>query len=86
MIRVNSVHPTGVDTEMIQNEATFELFMPDPRRETPAREAAEASATHERLPIPWVEPRDISNAVLWLASATRPLRYRRDAARRRRPH
>ena len=66
-IRVNSVHPTGVATDMILNEATFKLFLPDV--EHPTREqAAEVFATTNALPIPWVEPRDISNAVLWLAS------------------
>ncbi len=66
-IRVNSVHPTGVATDMILNEATFRLFMPD--REHPTQEeAAEVFATTNALPIPWVEPIDISNAVLFLAS------------------
>ncbi len=66
-IRVNSVHPTGVDTLMIQNEATRRLFLPDV--ENPTREqAAEVFTTTNALPVPWVEPRDISNAVLFLAS------------------
>jgi len=66
-IRVNSVHPTGVATDMILNEATFKLFLPDV--EHPTREqAAEVFATTNALPVPWVEPRDISNAVLWLSS------------------
>ena len=66
-IRVNSVHPTGVATDMILNEATFRLFLPD--AENPSREqAAEVFATTNALPVPWVEPRDISNAVLFLAS------------------
>jgi len=29
MIRVNSVHPTSVNTDMIQNAATYALFAPD---------------------------------------------------------
>jgi SDR family mycofactocin-dependent oxidoreductase len=67
MIRVNSIHPTGVDTPMVQNEATYRLFLPDV--ENPTREdAAQAFQTLNSLPIPWVEARDISNAVLWLAS------------------
>src|SRR5260370_31111711 len=54
-IRVNSVHPTGVDTIMIQNEATRELFLPGV--ENPTREqAAEAFAATNALPGPWVEP------------------------------
>ena len=67
MIRVNSVHPTQVDTEMIQNEATYRLFMPD--NPNPTREDfAPASQAMNALPIPWVEAVDISNAVLFLAS------------------
>jgi (+)-trans-carveol dehydrogenase len=67
MIRVNSLHPTAVDTDMIQNEATYRLFRPD--LEHPGRQdMAEAGATLNALPIPWVEPADISNAVLFLAS------------------
>jgi SDR family mycofactocin-dependent oxidoreductase len=66
-IRVNSIHPTQVDTPMIQNEATWRLFRPD--LEHPTRADFEpASQAMNALPIPWVEPVDISNAVLFLAS------------------
>ena len=66
-IRVNTVNPTGVDTIMIQNEATWKLLLPDV--EHPTREqAAEAFTPTNALPVPWVEPRDVSNAVLFLAS------------------
>jgi SDR family mycofactocin-dependent oxidoreductase len=67
MIRVNSVHPTSVDTDMIHNKATYDLFAPD--LENPTREqVGERFQTLNALPIMWVEPRDISNAVLFLAS------------------
>ena len=66
-IRVNTVHPTGVATQMIQNEATYRLFMPDV--EHPTKEQAEPIFTSTNaLPVPWVEAIDISNAVLFLAS------------------
>jgi len=66
-IRVNTVHPTSVDTDMIQNEATYKLFLPD--IEHPTREDAAPIFTGiNALPVPWVEPVDISNAVLFLAS------------------
>jgi SDR family mycofactocin-dependent oxidoreductase len=69
MIRVNSVHPTGVDTGMIQNAATYALFAPDLAEKDRTREQlGERFQTLNALPIPWVEPVDISNAVLWLAS------------------
>ena len=66
-IRVNTIHPTQVDTPMIQNEATWRLFRPDLEHPT-AADFAPASQTLNALPIPWVEPVDISNAVLFLAS------------------
>jgi (+)-trans-carveol dehydrogenase len=66
-IRVNSIHPTQVDTDMIQNEPTYRLFRPD--LEHPTRDDFEAaSLATNALPIPWVEPVDISNALLFLAS------------------
>jgi (+)-trans-carveol dehydrogenase len=67
MIRVNSLHPTGVNTDMIHNEATYRLFAPDLESPT-ADQIGERYQALNALPIPWVEPADISNAVLWLAS------------------
>jgi SDR family mycofactocin-dependent oxidoreductase len=67
MIRVNSVHPTQVDTPMIMNDAMFKLFLPE--AEAPTREDfAPASQQTNLMPIPWVESIDVSNAVLFLAS------------------
>lgn len=67
MIRVNTIHPTNVDTPMIQNDMVRAKFRPD--RENPTREEfAEAAMTMNMLPIPWVEPLDIANAALFLAS------------------
>ena len=66
-IRVNSLHPTQVNTPMIKNEATYRLFRPDLEQPTEA-DFAPASQALNALPIPWVEPVDISNAVLFLAS------------------
>jgi (+)-trans-carveol dehydrogenase len=66
-IRVNSVHPTTVNTEMIQNEMTYKLFRPDLEHPT-AEDGKDAFTSLNALPIPWVEARDISNAVLFLAS------------------
>ena len=66
-IRVNSVHPTGVNTPMVDNEASMRLFLPDTEHPTP-EQYAEVMGALNALPIPWVEARDISNAVLFLAS------------------
>jgi SDR family mycofactocin-dependent oxidoreductase len=66
-IRVNSLHPTFVDTDMIQNQATYRLIRPD--LESPAADDFRAAlATVNTLPVPWVEPIDVSNALLFLAS------------------
>jgi NAD(P)-dependent dehydrogenase (short-subunit alcohol dehydrogenase family) len=58
-IRVNSIHPTGVNTPMNDGLAELEGLTP--------REIAERSAGN-LLPVPWIEPEDVANAVLYLAS------------------
>lgn len=66
-IRVNSLHPTQVDTPMIMNDAAMKLFRPDLENPT-VDDFAVASQSMHTLPIPWVESVDISNALLFLAS------------------
>ena len=66
-IRVNSVHPTNVNTPMFMNEGTMKLFRPDLANPGPDDLAVAAQFMHV-LPVGWVEPVDISNAVLFLAS------------------
>ena len=58
-IRVNSIHPTGVNTPMNDGLAQLEGLTP--------REVAERSAGN-LLPVPWVEPEDVAQAVVFLAS------------------
>jgi SDR family mycofactocin-dependent oxidoreductase len=66
-IRANVVHPTNVNTDMLQSEPMYRSFRPD--LEHPTREdATPAFYVQQAMPIPWVEPVDISNAVLFLAS------------------
>lgn len=65
-IRVNSIHPTQVDTDMIQNQTIYTLFTGDPN--ATKEQFAAASGKVIPLPIPWVEAVDISNALLFLAS------------------
>jgi (+)-trans-carveol dehydrogenase len=66
-IRSNILHPTGVDTTPNQNEGMYRRFMPE--LEAPTREDyADRFRPLHILPVPWVEPRDVSNAVLFLAS------------------
>ncbi|HNF06779.1 MAG TPA: mycofactocin-coupled SDR family oxidoreductase [Mycobacterium sp.] len=66
-IRVNAVCPTNVNTPMFMNEGTMKLFRPDLKNPGPDDLAVAAQFMHT-LPIGWVEPVDISNAVLFLAS------------------
>jgi SDR family mycofactocin-dependent oxidoreductase len=66
-IRVNSVHSTIVDTHMIQNAPTLSLFMGGKPGATRDEAEAALKAMHA-LDIAWVDPVDVSNAVLWLAS------------------
>ncbi|MBN1533417.1 MAG: mycofactocin-coupled SDR family oxidoreductase [Spirochaetes bacterium] len=58
-IRVNSIHPTGVNTPMNDGLAFLEGSTP--------QEIAERSAGN-LLPVPWIEPEDVAHAVLYLAS------------------
>ena len=66
-IRVNTVHPGPVATPMVLNEATFRRLRPDLENPT-AADAAEVLQARNLLPVPWVEPVDIANAVVFLAS------------------
>jgi SDR family mycofactocin-dependent oxidoreductase len=66
-IRVNTIHPTNVDTHMIQNPGTWGMFAPDDPEPTQEK-AMPGFLSLNTLPVPWVDPVDISNAVLFLAS------------------
>jgi SDR family mycofactocin-dependent oxidoreductase len=66
-IRVNAVHPTNVNTAMLHSPPVYEQFVPDGVE--PTREAAEAAfPVLQAFPISWVEPEDVSSAVVFLAS------------------
>ncbi|MGD0238921.1 MAG: mycofactocin-coupled SDR family oxidoreductase [Streptosporangiaceae bacterium] len=66
-IRANVVHPTNVNTDMLHSEPMYRSFRPD--LDHPGKEdATPAFHVQQAMPIPWVEPLDISNAVLFLAS------------------
>jgi len=66
-IRANVIHPTNCNTDMLQSEPMYKAFRPD--LEHPTRADAEPGfAVMQAMPIPYVEPEDITNAVLFLAS------------------
>ncbi|MDJ0489980.1 mycofactocin-coupled SDR family oxidoreductase [Rhodococcus qingshengii] len=66
-IRVNCVHPTNVNTHLLHNDGLYSMFRPD--LENPTREdVGPAFTTFQAMPIPYVEPVDISNLMLFLAS------------------
>jgi SDR family mycofactocin-dependent oxidoreductase len=58
-IRVNTVHPTGVNSGMTQNEAMARLFADD---------TSALAVMQNALPVQILEPEDISSAVVWLVS------------------
>lgn len=66
-IRVNAVCPTNVNTPLFMNEGTMKLFRPD-LEDPGVDDLAVAAQFMHVLPVGWVEPRDVSNAVLFLAS------------------
>jgi len=66
-IRANVVHPTNCNTPMLQSEPMYRSFRPD--LEHPTRADAEpVFAVQQAMPIRYVEPEDISNAIVFLAS------------------
>ncbi len=66
-IRVNSIHPTNVRTEMIDNEFSARIYRPD--LENPSFEDALPSLANINMwDVPYIEVDDVANAVLWLAS------------------
>jgi NAD(P)-dependent dehydrogenase (short-subunit alcohol dehydrogenase family) len=66
-IRVNAVHPTNVNTNMLHSAPMYRAFRPD--LPNPTREDAELTFPMlQAMPIPYVEPEDISELVVYLAS------------------
>lgn len=66
-IRVNALLPTSINTAMIHNPATYAEFAPgaDPSSIT-AEDVGAKMQKRNLLAVPWVEPDDVANAMLWL--------------------
>lgn len=56
-IRVNTVHPTSVNTPLIVNDYFAQMFAEQPN-----------VSWQNAMPIAMVEPVDVSNAIVWLCS------------------
>lgn len=65
-IRVNAVCPSNVGTDILHNESMYQLFRPGGERDEAS--LREAFATVNKIPIPWIEPEDVADAVAWLVS------------------
>jgi len=65
-ITVNAVTPTNVNTDMIRNQPTVELFMPGV--ENPTQEEIEKAFVINPMGVPWLEPSDVSKLIMFLVS------------------
>lgn len=66
-IRVNVIHPTNVHTGMMDNEFMYNAFRPDVENPT-AEDMIPALVTKSPMGVPWLEPADVTAAVLYFAS------------------
>lgn len=66
-VTANVVCPATVDTPMVHNDALYGLFAPD--IESPTRDAVRSRyQVMNPMGVAWLDPAEISNAVLFLAS------------------
>lgn len=65
-IRANTVHPTTVGTRMALNDATYRVFFPD--GDPDEERIEEGFQSLNMLPVPYIDPIDVSHAVVYLAS------------------
>jgi NAD(P)-dependent dehydrogenase (short-subunit alcohol dehydrogenase family) len=71
MIRVNAIHPTNCNTHLLQNDGMYSMFRPDLTQQgkQATREDAEPLFTiFQAMPIPYIEPEDMANLGVFLAS------------------
>jgi len=71
MIRVNAIHPTNCNTHLLQNDGMYSMFRPDLTQagKQATREEAEPLFTiFQAMPIPYIEPEDMANLGVFLAS------------------
>jgi SDR family mycofactocin-dependent oxidoreductase len=67
MIRMNGIHPTNCDTDLLHNVDVYRAFRPD--LENPKREdVMDSLPLMQAMPIPFIDPQDVSHLVAFLAS------------------
>jgi NAD(P)-dependent dehydrogenase (short-subunit alcohol dehydrogenase family) len=67
MIRMNGIHPTNCDTDLLHNVDVYRAFRPD--LENPKREdVMDSLPLMQAMPIPYIDPQDVSHLVAFLAS------------------
>ena len=66
-VRVNAVCPTNVGTDILHNEATYRLFAPGDNALN-EQSLHRAFAGVNKIPVPWIDPDDVAEAVAWLLS------------------
>ncbi|ORB65569.1 mycofactocin-coupled SDR family oxidoreductase [Mycolicibacterium tusciae] len=67
-IRVNVVHPTNCNTHLMNNDGIYSVFRPDMEGTVSKDDFQPASEFYHALPTPWIEPEDVAEIVLFLAS------------------
>jgi SDR family mycofactocin-dependent oxidoreductase len=66
-VTVNAICPTNVGTPMVLNPFTYQMFRPELTNPGPDDITDVMSAPHPQA-VPWIEPQDVSAALLYLAS------------------
>jgi SDR family mycofactocin-dependent oxidoreductase len=66
-VTVNAIAPGNVSTPMIHNDTLYGLMRPDLEHPTREDVAPGMAALHVQ-PVPWIEPEEITAAVVFLAS------------------
>jgi SDR family mycofactocin-dependent oxidoreductase len=67
MVRLNAIHPTNVDTQLLHNDDVYRSFRPD--LDNPTREEAVAAfPALQAMPIPYLAPSDVSSLVAFLVA------------------
>lgn len=67
-VRVNVVHPTNCNTHLMNAQGIYQVFRPDLEGTVTKEDFQPASEFYHALPTPWLEPEDVAELVLFLAS------------------